>query len=547
MPKKPTYEDLEKRVQELEKEPRERKRIEEALRESEVRFRKVYDTAPFALVVWDINACVVDWNKKAEALFGWAKDEVVGNNFFDFLIPDKYRQHAEDVVNNLLKGDLQSHSVSDNLTKDRKTITCEWNNSLLHDNDGNIIGVISLGLDITERRLIEEEKAQLQIQLHQAQKMEAVGTLAGGIAHDFNNLLMGILGNVSLCLLDIDSSHPFFEKLENIEKYIQNGIDLTKQLLGFARGGKYEVRPTDLNEIIKNQNRMLGRTRKDITIRGKYEKDLWSVEVDRGQIDQVILNLYLNAYQAMPKGGNLNIRTENITFDKNDTKPYHFEPGKYVKISVADSGVGMNEITQKRIFEPFFTTREVDRGTGMGLASVYGIVKNHGGYIDVYSKEGEGSTFNIYLPACGKKVVYKNELSKDLLKGSETILLVDDEGMIIDVGRQILETLGYTTLTASNGMDAIQIYSKNQDKIDLVILDMIMPEMDGGKVYDKIKKINPNFKALLSSGYTIDGQATEILQRGCNGFIQKPFNIVDLSKKIRDVLDKDYTVSPQKI
>ncbi|UCD30981.1 MAG: PAS domain S-box protein, partial [Desulfobacterales bacterium] len=357
MSKKPTYEDLEKRVRELEKEHHERKRAQEALRKSEERFRKVYDIAPLAFVVWDVNACIVDWNKTAEILFGWTKEEVKGNNFFDFLIPEKDRPHVQDVVIKLLQGELQSHSINDNLTKDKRTITCEWNNSPLHDDDGNIIGVISLGLDITERKLMEEEKAKLQGQLHQSQKMEAIGTLAGGIAHDFNNLLMGVQGNVSLCLLEIDSSHAFFERLTNIEKYIQNGIHLTRQLLGFARGGKYEVKPIDLNELIKNQNRMLGRTRRNVTIRGKYEKNLWSAEVDKGQIEQAIFNLYLNAWQAMPKGGNLNIQTENITFDEDAVKPYYFEPGKYVRISIADDGIGMDEATRKRIFEPFFTTK----------------------------------------------------------------------------------------------------------------------------------------------------------------------------------------------
>jgi CheY-like chemotaxis protein len=369
--------------------------------------------------------------------------------------------------------------------------------------------------------------------------MEAMGTLAGGIAHDFNNLLMGIQGRTSLMLMDFDASHSHFEHLKGIENYVKSAVDLTKQLLGFARGGKYEIKPTDLNEFIKKQNRMFGRTRKDINIFGRYEKNLCAVEVDQGQFEQVLLNLYVNSWQAMPGGGNLYIQTENIVIDESFNRPYHVEPGKYVKISVSDTGVGMDKPTQQRIFDPFFTTKEMERGTGLGLASAYGIIKNHGGFIDVYSEEGEGSTFNIYLPASKKEVVKEKKSQEEVLKGAETTLLVDDEDMILEVGQGVIKKLGYKVLTAKSGKEAIEIYNKNHDKIDMVILDMIMPEMGGGETYDKLKEINTGIKVLLSSGYSVDGQATEILERGCNGFIQKPFFMTDLSKKIREILDKE--------
>jgi two-component system cell cycle sensor histidine kinase/response regulator CckA len=249
--------------------------------------------------------------------------------------------------------------------------------------------------------------------------------------------------------------------------------------------------------------------------------------------------LYVNSYHAMPGGGGLYIQTENIVIDEFFNRPYHVEPGKYVKISVTDTGIGMDKATQQRIFDPFFTTKEMGRGTGLGLASAYGIIKNHSGFIDVYSEEGEGTTFNIYLPASEKEVVKEKKSQEEVLKGAETTLLVDDEDMIIEVGQGVIKKLGYKVLTAKSGKEAIEIYKKNHDRIDLVILDMIMPEMGGGETYDKLKEINPDIKVLLSSGYSIDGQATEILERGCNGFIQKPFNMADLSKKIREILDKD--------
>jgi CheY-like chemotaxis protein len=239
----------------------------------------------------------------------------------------------------------------------------------------------------------------------------------------------------------------------------------------------------------------------------------------------------------MPAGGDLYIQTENTTLDEDYVKPFNMEPGSYVKISVTDTGVGMDEATQQRIFEPFFTTQETGRGTGLGLASVYGIIRNHGGIINVHSVKGEGTTFNVYLPASEKEVIEEKEVVGEILKGSEGILLVDDEDMIIDVGVGILTELGYKVLLARSGKEAIEIYEKNKDNIDMVILDMIMPQMGGGVTYDRMKEINPNIKVLLSSGYNINGQATEILERGCNGFIQKPFNMRELSQKVRKILD----------
>ena len=408
---------------------------------------------------------------------------------------------------------------------------------LVHENDMpvKVLGVIQ---DVTEQHKVEKERKHLEAQLQQAQKMEAMGTLAGGIAHDFNNLLMAIQGRTSIMLMKKDSSHPDIKHLKGIEDNVESAADLTRQLLGFARGGKYELKPTDLNELVKKQNRMFGRTKKQVSIRGKYEKDLWSVEVDQGQIDQVLLNLYVNAWQAMPDGGALHLGTENVTLDENYVKPFSIEPGRYVKISVTDTGVGMDKATQKRIFEPFFTTKEIGRGTGLGLASTYGIIKNHGGFINVYSEKGHGTTFNIYLPASEKEVAEENKSAGDILRGSETVLFVDDEDIIIEIAEELFKDLGYKVLIARSGKEAIEIYEKNKELIDIVLLDMIMPDMSGSDTYDRMKELDPDIKVLLASGYSINGQATEIMDRGCNGFIQKPFKMKELSHKLREILDK---------
>jgi CheY-like chemotaxis protein len=372
--------------------------------------------------------------------------------------------------------------------------------------------------------------------------MESIGTLAGGIAHDFNNLLMGIQGHASLALLHLDPQNANYEHLKTIETLVMSGADLTKQLLGFARGGKYEVKTVDLNLLIKKTSETIGRTKKEIKIHLNFQDDLWPVDVDHGQIEQVLLNLYVNAWQAMPGGGDLYLETRNVFVEENRFRPFVSKNGHFVKISITDTGVGMDEKTKERIFEPFFSTKEMGRGTGLGLASVYGIIKNHNGFINVYSEKGQGTTFNIYLPASikrgGKNKENKTDETNEITKGTGIILLVDDEPMILNVGRKILETLGYTIITAQDGTSAIELYKQSKKSIDLVILDMVMPEMGGGEVFDEIKKINPEVKVLLSSGYSLNGQASRIINRGCVGFIQKPFTIRDISSQLHKIIDK---------
>jgi len=393
------------------------------------------------------------------------------------------------------------------------------------------IFIITAFLDMTERK-------RLETQLQQAHKMEAIGTLAGGIAHDFNNLLMGILGSTSLMLFNITSKHPHYESLKNVEQYVQSGAKLTKQLLGIARGGMYEVKPTDLNKLLEKTSEVFSRTNKDIRVYTKYQTDIWPAEIDQSQIEQVLLNLYVNAWQAMPHGGDLYLQSENVLLDEERVRLLSLNSEKCVKLTIADTGIGMDEATIQRIFDPFFTTKEMGRGTGLGLASVYGIIKNHDGIIEVFSKKGEGATFSIYLPASDKKIKEEKEMPREVLKGVEMVLLVDDEDSIVDVGEEILHMMGYQVLSARSGKEALELYKKSQATIDIVILDMIMPKMGGEETYDKLKEINPKVKVLLSSGYSIDGKAKEILEKGCDGFIQKPFTIEELSQKIREVLDK---------
>ncbi len=395
--------------------------------------------------------------------------------------------------------------------------------------DGRMVR-LQIATDITQFKTMES-------QLQQAQKMEAIGTLAGGIAHDFNNLLTAILGHVSLMAVEIEPMHPGREHITVVEEHIRSAMNLTKQLLGFARGGKYEVKPVDINTLVVNSAALFGRTHKELRIQSNVGEAPLVVEVDRRQIEQVLLNLFINAWQAMPGGGELYLRTVRVSLDRERCKVYQIKPGEYSQIAVTDTGTGMDEDTCRRIFDPFFTTKKKGRGTGLGLASAYGIVKNHGGVITVYSEVGHGTTFNIFLPLSGKEVFREPPMEGQLLKGSETILLVDDEEMILNVGQAILKKLGYQVILAQGGEQAVEAARKMVADIDLVILDLIMPGMDGGKTFDHLRNLRKDLPVLLSSGYSIDGQANDIMQRGCNGFIQKPFNLIELSRQVRKILD----------
>ncbi len=507
----------------------EKRQIEAELIETKNFLQNILDSSIDGIIATDLQGRVISTTLNIKDLMGYDQGEVIGkkaNTFYGKGVEDEKKIMKELMA----KGELRNHEMKLR-KKEGGLIDVNISASLLRDEKGDIIGTLGIYRDIIDKK-------KLEAQVLQSHKMEAIGTLAGGIAHDFNNLLMGIQGYTSLMLLDIDPTHPYYERLKGIEKQVKSGAELTRQLLGFARRGKYEVKPTNINDLIEKSSNMFGRTRKEIRISRSYEKDVWTVEADQGQIEHALLNLYVNAWQAMPGSGELYLKTENVTIDVNYIAPYHVKPGRYVKISVADTGMGMDSATQQRIFDPFFTTKEMRRGTGLGLASVYGIIKNHGGIINVSSKKGEGATFNIYLPASEKEVIEEKNPPAEISKWSEGVLLVDDEDMIIDVGSQLLKKMGYKVLSAKSGKEAIQLYKENKDKIDIVILDMIMPDMGGGATYDRLKEINPDIKVLLSSGYSIDGQATQILKRGCNSFIQKPFDMKGLSNKIRGILDR---------
>jgi len=523
--------------EQLNDEMKERRRAEAALKESEERFRELAEMMPETVFEADLEGKLTFANRNAFNYFGYTQQDLKkGLKSIDMII-QKDRERAQKNIAKILGGEKSGINEYTALRKDGGTFPV-----LIHSapifKEGKPVGLRGFIVDITARKKAEEERRKLEVQFLRAQRFEALGTLAGGIAHDFNNLLMNIQGNTSLMLFEIENDHPFFEPLKKIEKQVKSGALLTRQMLGYARKGKFNVKPVDLNQIVDESAETFGRTRKEITIQREFDEDLFPVEADQGQIEQVLLNLYVNAADAMPGGGKLFLKTKNETHVNIKSKHYSPTPGNYLQLTITDSGAGMDNQILERIFDPFFTTKEMGRGTGLGLASVYGIIKSHDGYIDVESKKGRGTTFTIFLPASEKDVEGVDGTTAKLIKGSGTLLIVDDEELVLNVGVNMLEKLGYTVLAAKNGTEAVDIFEANKDKIKMVVLDIIMPDMGGGEVYDKIKAINPDVKVLLSSGYSVDGQAIELLERGCDGFMQKPFTLEELSGKITQIMKK---------
>jgi len=503
----------------------ERKATETALRQYERIFRSSSD----AIAVIDLNGGVAMANRSFNHWFrsknhsgGAVKlPEVLDKSFYEESIRPGLRRCALGKQNQ-----LQAWMT---LTDGRQKYTTMTFDPL-HDEDAITTACIWTIRDLSETKTLEK-------QLRQSQKMEAIGTLAGGIAHNFNNLLMGIQGRSSLMLLDTAEYDPFREHLHGIEALVKEASGLTKQLLGYARGGKYDPVPTDVNALVSKNLHMFASTRKEIEIVENYALDMWRVEVDRSQVSQVLLNIFVNAAQAMPDGGRLTVKTTNVKLSSRSADACGVAEGRYVAIHVSDTGRGMARGTLQRIFDPFYTTKGPGRGTGLGLASAYGIVRNHNGFIDVDSEIGEGACFSIYLPATDKAILSHNGVRHRVVKGSETLLLVDDEIDVLEIGRQLLRRLGYTVKAVSSGAEALQIYEAHPAAIDLVLLDMVMPGMGGGETFDRLRQINPAVKVLLASGYSLEGQAEQILARGCDGFIQKPFDISALSAKLRSLLD----------
>ena len=519
----------------------ERKRVEKALRENEKKLRELYDNAPVGYREYDTEGHISNINRTELEMTGYSFEEMIGQPAWKFVVEE---EKARETILAKLAGTLPPSQGLERVfrRKDGTTFPVLIRDRIIRDGHSRVTGMRSTIQDITDRKRAEEEKAALQEQLRQSQKMEAVGQLAGGIAHDFNNLLTIVKGYSQLTLFELQEDSPLRSNVAEIEKAANRAADLTRQLLAFSRRQILEIKVLDLNTRLKDLNKMLRRIiGEDIELITHPGSDLGKVKADPGQIEQVVINLAVNARDAMPTGGKLTIETSNVELDEAYALTHiAVIPGCYVMVSVSDTGVGMTPEVRDHVFDPFFTTKEIGKGTGLGLSMVYGIVKQSGGNIWVYSEPGKGTTFKIYFPQADEPLERLGEKTggKELLLGGETILVVEDEKEVRKLAFRILERQGYKILAATSGEDALSVHKEHKEPIHLLLTDVVMPGMSGRTLAESLVSVHPEIKVLYMSGYTDNAIAHHgILDPGTN-YIQKPFTVEGLTAKVREVLDK---------
>jgi PAS domain S-box-containing protein len=539
---------------ELEMQNEELRRAQADLGASQAAYFDLYDLAPVGYVTVSEKGEILEANLAAATLLGVPRGALVQQQFSGFILgadQDLYYRHRKQLFETLSASSGQTGEPQAceprMMKKDGTVFWAHLEATAAQDpstssgqaTDGAPVCRVVLS-DITERKRAEEENAKLEAQLQQAQKMESVGRLAGGVAHDFNNMLGIILGHTEMAIDQVDPTQPLFANLEQIRMAANRSADLTRQLLAFARKQMVAPRVLDLNETVACMLTMLVRLiREDIRLTWEPKADLWPVKVDPSQIDQILANLCVNARDSIPEVGKITIETGNITFDEDYCAAHaDFVSGEYVVLSVSDDGCGMDRETLARIFEPFFTTKELGKGTGLGLATVYGMVRQNNGFIDVHSEPGQGTTFKIYLPRHVDQAppVPRETLAEPAALGQETILLVEDEPALLAMTTIILEAQGYSVLTAGTPGEAIRLAGVHTGKIHLLMTDVVMPEMNGRDLAQNLLSLHPHLKCLFMSGYTADVIAHHgVLDKGLY-FIQKPFSMKELAAKVREAL-----------
>lgn len=518
----------------------ERKLTETALKESETRYRLVHNTAFDGIIIANAGDLIIDCNESAAKIFGYSKDELVGKDL-DIIVPDKYKKrHKEGLKRYIETGvsDIQGKVVEyEGLRKNGEVFPMELalNNFTL----GGVIHFTGMMRDITERKRAEKERELIQMRLNQSQKMEAIGRFAGGIAHDFNNILTAIRGNAELALEEIRKSDPLHQRLDGIILSVMLASKLTKQLLLFSRGQPFELGPLNINQIVEDLLVMITRLiGEDITVSAELAPDLWTVEADEGTIEQVIMNLSVNAKDAMPDGGTLTIRTENVVVDREKalTMP-DARPGEAVCLSVADTGVGMEKELVQRIFEPFFTTKEAGKGTGFGLAVVYTIVKQQNGWITVKSEPGKGTSFRIYFPALSRKRETRGEEARNYPNGTgEIILVIEDEPQVREYARAALSEHGYKVLEASSAKEAVAVFEREGKDLSAVLCDVILSDRSGFDLAEELMNRKQGLAVVMTSGFLEVSQRPLLSKHGYR-YLQKPYALSSLLKIVREAID----------
>ena len=521
----------------------------QALLDSEERFRLLAENVVDSIWILDPEDLQFNYvSPSVESIVGYTPEEMMGLKLEQILPPESRRlskrflafelERCKKDPSRISRGELEVYH------KDGSIVWVETIARVLYINWLSSYGIIGVTRDISERKASELERKRLHDQLLQSQKMKAIGTLAGGISHDFNNSLQGILGYTQILIFEKKEGDPDLKLLRQIEKSAKRSSELTKQLLTFGRKLESQLRPLDLNQEVQQLEQLLARTiPKMIAIETQLDKQLKIINGDPAQIEQIIMNLCINARDAMPDGGKLIIDCRNTILDQNYCKAHiGISPGKFVRLTVSDTGKGMNPQTLEHIFEPFFTTKSTGEGTGLGLAMVYGIVKNHGGHITCESAPGNGTTFRIYFPIIEDpefQTTERYEMTQSPATGQETILLVDDEEDLRDLGKHLLTRFGYTVLTAPDGETAVEIYREQKNRIALVILDLIMPGIGGKNCLDQILNLNSAAKVVIASGYSVDESTQKELESKAKGFIKKPFEFNQILEEVRSLLDEN--------
>ena len=508
--------------------------VYEALRKSEERYRELVEHSNSIILRWDKTGVVTFFNEYAQHFFGFSEDEIIGKHVVGTIVPENestgrdLRPLMDHICN---YPEEHRYNVNENITKDGTRVWVAWTNKILTDDNGEAIGVLSIGSDITKQRLLEEE-------LRQAQKMQAIGELAGGIAHDFNNMVHGIAGFAEV-IHQMTVDKKIAQYASQILTTAHHAAELTKQLLTFARKGSYQLNDCNTHDIVRDVCAMLERTiDRRIIIRQQLDAERPHVKGDSAQLKSALLNLGINAKDAMPAGGSLEFSTRNITVDEPQTiSDFQLETGQYLQIHVSDNGMGMTEEVRQRIFEPFFTTKSSGRGAGLGLAAVYGTTHMHRGAIQCQSEAGKGSSFDLYLPIikdCSKHL--QNKKVPDVAERTIRMMVVDDEAIVRSYSKTLFEMHGHHVDTFATADEAIEFYVQHHADIDLVLLDMIMPHMDGQQLFAELKRINPEIKAMLATGYSVESKVQEIVDDGILCCLKKPFTYDQLQRKIAELL-----------